>query len=66
MKIDNKFEIGQSVYLKTDIEQLERIVFAIYVQQSGLLYELALAERTSKHFDFEITAEVDVLKKMEY
>ncbi len=65
MIVNNKFKIGQSVYLKTDPEQFERIVFGIYVQQSGLIYELACGEKTSKHFDFEITSEINELKKID-
>ena len=35
---NNEFEIGQSVYLKTDTQQLERIVCGICVSQVYMNY----------------------------
>ena len=60
--VDSQYEIGQSVYLKTDPSQLERLVFCIRVYKNELLYELACGAATSVHYDFEITTEKDVLK----
>lgn len=60
--VDSKYEIGQSVYLKTDPSQLERLVFCIRVYKNELLYELACGVTTSNHYDFEITTEKDVVK----
>jgi len=65
MIINNEFEIGQSVYLKTDTQQLERIVCGICVSQKELLYELCLGSTVSKHYNFEITEDINVLKKIE-
>ena len=52
MVIDNKFEIGDTVYLKTDAEQLPRLICGFMVSPNGLLYELAQGKETSRHFDF--------------
>ena len=62
MVIDNKFNIGDLVYLKTDINQSERIVRAFYVMETGIKYSLGCGADESWHFDFEITEQVDVLK----
>jgi len=62
MVIDNKFNIGDLVYLKTDINQSERIVRAFYVMETGIEYGLGCGADESWHFDFEITEQVDVLK----
>lgn len=55
--LDNKFEIGDTVYLKTDADQSPRIVFCFNVYQKEILYDLACGEKTSKHYDFEISKE---------
>lgn len=58
MVIDNKFELGDLVFLKTDIEQMPRLVTAIIVcPDSSFLYELVCGVHSSKHYDFEISLE---------
>lgn len=48
VKIENRFEIGQIVYLKTDPDQLARIVYGIVIyEKNRLIYRVALAEMTS-------------------
>jgi hypothetical protein len=61
MVIDNKFNIEQIVFLKTDPEQLPRIVYSIQVLKDGLMYQLACGIQASWHTVFEISAEKDVL-----
>jgi hypothetical protein len=62
--VDNEFEIGQIVYLKTDPEQLERIVFGILVfGKSEVIYKLTAGTLNSEHYGFEISTDKDVLKK---
>ena len=62
MLIDNKFEIGDIVYLETDTEQSERIVTGFYVRDNTLTYGLSCGICESWHYDFEITLEKNVLK----
>lgn len=59
MTINNKFSIGQRVFLATDPEQSERIVTAIIVGPYDLLYTLNLGTEQSNHYDIEITASKD-------
>lgn len=60
--IDNRHEIGDTVFLKTDPEQLSRIVISFKVFSEGeLLYELVQGTTTSFHFGFEITTERNIL-----
>lgn len=59
MVLDNKYELRQEVYLRTDMDQLKRIVTAITIRHTGLLYELSCGERNSSHYEFEISGEVD-------
>jgi hypothetical protein len=56
MVIDNKYDLGQIVFLKTDVEQNQRIVTTIKVgADGGLIYQLALGKECSDHFEIEIT-----------
>ena len=66
MTINNVFDIGVSVYLKTDPEQLERIVYGIEIRVTGLLYSLCCGTSTSNHYDFEISKDKDVVKSITY
>jgi len=61
INIDNKFDIGELVYLKTDSEQTPRLVYAIEINQQNLIYKVASGTITSAHFDFELSTEVNVL-----
>lgn len=62
MVIENKFELQQTVYLKTDSDQRQRIVTRISVGVNGIVYELMCGSSGSWHYDFEITADKDVVK----
>lgn len=64
MLIENKYDIKQVVYLKTDGDQKARIVTAIIIKQEGILYELVCGEASSWHYDFEVTPELDLVKKI--
>lgn len=56
--INNKFEIGDIVYLKTDPDQLMRMVFAFRVYKHGeILYDVICGTISSPHYEFEISKE---------
>jgi hypothetical protein len=55
MLIDNIFEIGDMVYLKTDLEQQPRIVFALEVRKGDIMYRLVCGTEVSDHYDFELS-----------
>ncbi len=57
MVIENVFDLRQMVYLKTDAEQLVKIIKMIEVTAVELLYELSCGASTSRHYDFEISAD---------
>lgn len=62
MVVDNLFEIGNIVYLKTDSDQKQRIVTAIIVRHGGCYsYELSCGTEAKWHYEFEISTEKDVL-----
>ena len=57
MVIENKFNIGQTVYLVTDQDQKPRIILSIAVNKYDLIYEMTSGTDTSRHYDFEISEE---------
>ncbi len=55
MKVNTKFDIGQSVVLKTDTQKLERIISNITINPPGVAkYCLQQASVESWNYDFEI------------
>ena len=63
MVVDCKYNIGQWVYLKTDTEQLKRMVTAILISPNGITYELSCGSETRSFYEIEISEEKDVLIK---
>lgn len=57
-----KFNIGEFVYLVTDIDQLERIVTEIWIKPDGIKYNLMQGITESWHYNFEITRERNIIK----
>ncbi len=62
MVIDNKYEIGDIVYLITDKEQEQRMVSSIVVYKAGeLVYKLVCGTTYSEHYDFELSDTKNIL-----
>ncbi len=62
MRIENKFEISDTVYLRTDENQLARLVTGIRIRPQGvLLYELSQGTHESVHYEFELSEDRDIL-----
>jgi len=57
MMIENKFNIGEKVYLETEPDQIERIITGILVDSNNLLYRLSAGTIISFHYDYEISRE---------
>ena len=57
------FNIGDYVYLKTDIDQHKRIVTGYTVRFNEVTYLLSLGEDESTHYELEISDEIDILLK---
>lgn len=62
MVIDNKFEIGDTVFLKTDTDQNQRLITGICIAKHSLTYRLSCGTQESWNYDFEISNERDILK----
>lgn len=61
ININNKFNIGETVYLITEDETKPRIVYAIIITKCELTYKLASGTITSEHYEFELTEEKPIL-----
>jgi len=62
MVINNKFEIGETVYQITDPNQFPRIITRFCVNPEGVVtYELYSGCIASWHYDFEFSREKNVL-----
>tara|TARA_R110000824_G_scaffold201352_1_gene385352 strand:+ start:589 stop:792 length:204 start_codon:yes stop_codon:yes gene_type:complete len=59
------FEIGDYVYLKTDIDQYKRIVTGYTVRDDSekVVYLLSLGEDETSHYTCEISTEIDIMLK---
>lgn len=61
MIIDNKFNIGDRVYLVTDKEQLPYMVVEIYVGLGALSYKIVSGCFDYTAYEMELSAERDTL-----
>ena len=61
MTIKNKFNIGDIVYLKTDIEQHPRMVIGINVRPTAIIYVVTFGTIGSDHYEMELSSTRDTL-----
>jgi hypothetical protein len=59
--LECKYELGQMVYIKTDKEQMRRMVVSISFRPTGVLYELNCGVSNSWHYEMEVSEEKDVI-----
>ena len=61
MLIHNKFNNSELIYLRTDPEQLQRMVTAIKICLTGeLMYEVSCGTAVSWHYDMEFSREKQI------
>jgi hypothetical protein len=60
--INNKYAIGDIVYLVTDMEQIPRMVYCFLVYENSIVYRLCAGTTTSEHYDFEISPDKVVVQ----
>lgn len=65
MLLNNKYNIGEYVYLVTDSDQIPRLVVGINILPGYLLvYEVQVGITNSSHYDFELSAEENKVIKV--
>lgn len=57
-----QFGIGDMVYLKTDVNQSERIIVGVIFREGSQQYILGFGESESWHYECEISMDRDVVK----
>lgn len=57
MTIDPKYALGDIVWLKTDREEIPRMISGLVIRPTGILYTLACGEKEGTHYDIELSAE---------
>ena len=62
MTIVSDYSLGDIVYLKTDIDQKERIIVQMSIRPTGTMYELGCGENSSWHYEIEFGTSRDILK----
>jgi len=62
MKIETKYNIGDIVFLMTDIEQLQRIVTGILIRpNNAIIYHLTCGSTETTHYDLEMVSEKNIM-----
>jgi hypothetical protein len=56
-EITIKYDFGDIVYLKTDIEQLPRMITGFILRQKSISYYCSCGTIESAHYDYELTSE---------
>ncbi len=59
-----EFELEDIVFLKTDTEQIERMVTCKQIRPGVTIYYLACGTNETVHYACEISKEKDLIKKM--
>lgn len=59
--VDNKFDVKQVVYVKTDIDQRPNIVTAIHIYDQSITYQCSCGSATNDYCDYELSETINVL-----
>ena len=57
MLVENKYNIGDVVFLLTDIDQVKRIITGIIIRPNSILYYVSCGSAETLHYDLEIILE---------
>jgi hypothetical protein len=61
MILEAKYNFGDILYLKTDKDQLARIMTRVQCTKDSTMYELSCGSASSWHFEYEICVEKSVV-----
>lgn len=64
IKIEVLFQIGQIIYLKTDIDQAQRLCTGIMIRERGIMYLVGLNGSETYHYGFEMSESINELIKV--
>lgn len=55
MMLESKYDRGDMVFIKTDPDQVQRMITAIMWAGTGIQYQIKAGVNDSWHFEYEIT-----------
>lgn len=61
MILENKFDIGQIVYITTDADQLPRLIIQLKITPSGIIYVCQHGTSGSEHYDIELSSDKNLV-----
>jgi len=64
MIITAEYTLGDTIYIKTDIDQRPYIVTGISIRPGHLTYQVTNSEVKCDFYDFEISAEKNVVRAL--
>jgi hypothetical protein len=56
-----QYNIGDVVYLRTDREQMARLITGIVIRPNTIMYYLSCETMETVHYEIEITTERDIV-----
>jgi hypothetical protein len=62
MEVKSKFNLKETVFVKTDPEQMPHLITAFRVDDDGILYEASYIQNRAYYQHFELSKQRDVLK----
>ena len=64
MVINNEYEIGDFVFIRTDGDQAKRIITSLRIYKGGeVVYVVSCGPNQSEHYSFELSSEEDITVK---
>lgn len=63
MNVQTKYDLGDTVTLKHDIDKIRRMITAINVNGAGVSYCLAYGDYEAYHFEMEMDKVTEPFKK---
>lgn len=62
MNVETKYNIGDVVFLMTDIEQLQRIVTGVLIRpRNAVIYYLTCGDTETTHYELEMVSEKNIM-----
>ena len=59
---ENKYQLGDKVFLRTDIKQFARMITGIrFISGGSILYDIVIDTESSCHHESELSSERDVI-----
>ena len=61
-KFEAKYTNGDMVYVKTDLDQYERMITGVHFRPHGINYSVSFGDHETAHFEIELSSKKDTNK----